>query len=323
MRLQIVDRLRNRNLRCQEALSAKKRSPRGKASMYFAIHCCTAVFFALFLAYVLCLLLGGILFAKLMVTQTLLSQAIAARSPSPFLSNAASSPRNTTIGFAAFGIEDTSPETAVRSETTSTKSIGSFTLVGTAAPYAAWLHDGTQTSLVLREHEFDGYRLQEVRTDQALFTKDEERFTLFLRFASSATVQKTDTQQPVQQMPAPPQPTQPATPAEGVQHAAFNGEDGAIARELLNELLMNPYAEIAKVRLVPTDSGMMVRNIRSDSLLNQLGVQEGDILTGINGIPISDVGNLSNAINSMLTGARLDFNIDRNNESGRLGYVVQ
>jgi S1-C subfamily serine protease len=105
--------------------------------------------------------------------------------------------------------------------------------------------------------------------------------------------------------------------------AEANGEDGTISRELLNELLVNPLAEVGKMRLVPTDNGMMIAGMRSDSLFLKLGMKPNDVITNVNGIGINDVGNVSNVISSMLSGTRLDFQLEREGEPVALGYAVK
>jgi S1-C subfamily serine protease len=106
-----------------------------------------------------------------------------------------------------------------------------------------------------------------------------------------------------------------------------------MSRELLNKLLMNPYDELSKVRLVPAfaasgdasggGQGMRVQNIGNDSLLAQLGVREGDVIQSLNGVPIRNMADVSNAINSLLGGSRMDVSVLREGKSEDLPYAVR
>ena len=90
---------------------------------------------------------------------------------------------------------------------------------------------------------------------------------------------------------------------------------------------MNPYDELSKVRLIPQTSGdvqgMQVAAIQPDSLLGQLGVQEGDTIQSLNGVPIRNLSDVSNAVNSLLGGARMDVTVVREGKPVNLGYAVK
>ena len=270
--------------------------------------------FAVVLALLACLFLETVLAAQTVRVQSELAALAGKRSPSIFTGGGNLSSRPAKVNFSAFAVEETNPDKAAKEPSAEAKPIDLFTLVGTIPPIGAWINVEGILSLVLRTQEFNGYVLEIVEAGRILFVRDGENYPLYLNYAAKVA-------------PAPKPQTTAQDTAEGgnpgVQVAEYNGQEGAITRELLQSLLSNPYDEIAKIRLVPEGTGMMIRSMRPDSLLLQLGVKQGDVLTGINGIPITDVSNILNAINSMLTGSRLDFNVTREEAPGTLGYIVK
>ena len=283
----------------------------------FALRLSGFLLLALLLAFLLCMLLDGSLAGKTMQVQTLLSQSVSQRSPSVF-SAVQTAPQNE-ITFSAFNVAEKVPVVeVVEEEKKEATPIDLFRLVGTIPPVAAWVTVEGTTSLVLKDQEFNGYVLSSVNPGSVVFSLDEEHYTIYLNYSAN---QPPPVVRPRETASAPPA----TSTAQGanVQNAEFNGQDGTISRELLHSLLMNPYAELGKLRLIPTSSGMIVKMMRPDSLLHQLGVKAEDELTGINGISIKDVPSIMNAINSMMTGTRLDFDVVRGSERGKLGYVVK
>jgi hypothetical protein len=284
----------------------------------FAVRLMGLILLAFLSAYLLCMILDGFLAGKTMQIQAGLSQSISQRSPSIF-SAVVAAPRSD-ITFSAFNVVEKSPvpEAEAEEEKKEATPIDLFHLVGTVPPVAAWVTVENATSMVLKDQEFKGYVLSKVSPGSVVFSLDEDNYTIYLSYSANQQIPAARPRQTVSEPPA-------ASQSQGtnIQNAEFNGQDGTISRELLHTLLMNPYAELGKLRLIPTSSGMIVRTMGSDSLLHQLGVKENDELTGINGISIKDVPSIMNAINSMMTGARLDFDVVREKERGKLGYVVK
>ena len=267
---------------------------------------------AVALAFLACQFLETIFTSQILQTQSELAALASKRPPSIFAAGGNLSTKPAKVKFTAFAVAEVNPDKATKTETDEAKPIDLFTLVGTIPPVCAWINVEGTVSLVLRTQEFNGYVLEIIEAGRVLFTRDGDNYPLYLVFASKTAAPKpqaTNTQQ------------QGGNP--NIQIAEFNGNEGMITKELLQSLLSNPYDEIAKIRLVPEGSGMSIRSMRPDSLLNQLGVKQGDVLTGINGILISDVSNILNAVNSMMTGARLDFNVQRDGAAGTLGYIVK
>lgn len=280
-------------------------------SPLFAIALLLAVLLPFAAAFLLCAEIEIALAGRIMQAQDIMSAMVPNRTQSAFSTSIAQVKRE--LSFRPFGVIEKTPASQSDAHKNAAP-IDAFQLIGTVRPVAAWLEVDSKGSMVLKGQEYNGYTLTEVNSDNVVFSLDDEHYTLYLKYSSgSSRPQKKRTESRPQQQPA----------SSNIQNAEFNGQDGTVSRELLHSLLMNPYDELGKLRLVPTNSGMIVESMRADSLLNELGVKPGDEITGINGISIKDVPSIMNAINSMMSGARLDFDVTRANQAGTLGYVVK
>ncbi|MDR1019306.1 MAG: PDZ domain-containing protein [Synergistaceae bacterium] len=274
----------------------------------------------LVMAYLFCSAVSGVIASRLTGEQIALAAALSRRQPSPFASEEAARPQDAEIKFAAFGVADLNPASADKEEAVEAKPIDSFSLVGTLPRIGAWISVEGATSLVLRAQEFNGYVLESVSRGDVVFTRDGESFPLFLNLSGTRIA---SAQAP--QTPQPPQPPRAGGPAPGssIASAEFNGNEGTLTRELLDDIIANPMQILQTIRLVPEPQGMRVARVRSDNLLAQLGIKQGDLLTGINGIPINNGTDMLNVMKSLLQGNRFDLQTMRGQENGMLRYSVR
>jgi type II secretory pathway component PulC len=201
-------------------------------------------------------------------------------------------------------------------------SLEGMTLTGTIPGIGVQLRDGDQIPFILKGNEYRGYKLQEVETNRAFFVKNGQEYILHLSYfqdngsgkgaKNTSSVKKTPSVQKVNNSVAP----------------AEAGKNGTIARELVNDLLMNPFNEMKKVRLRAKFEngdalGIEVQWLARDSLLRELGVKKGDIVKSINSVPIQNMGDISNAINSLMGGDRFEVEVLRRGESVPLTYMVR
>lgn len=96
-------------------------------------------------------------------------------------------------------------------------------------------------------------------------------------------------------------------------------------RELVDALLMNPYDELGKLRMVPADdgSGMQLERIAPDSVFARVGVAQGDVIQAVNGVTISNMADAANAVNSLMAGTRFDVTVQRKGKPLELKYQVK
>jgi general secretion pathway protein C len=263
---------------------------------------------------------------RIMSRQVESARAAARRQPSIFHSGGREESRSK-MSFSAFGVPDSVPEPLDADDSESDGDIANFTLTGTIAPVGAWVNAGRGAPLILRGGVLDGYTLEAVNPEYVVFERDGKKYPLYFAISSpgqSISAQPVNVPGFAPDRPVPPPVrSSPAANAGGIVQAGSGGEDGTIARELLNELLTNPLAEVANMRLVPSDNGMMIMGMRRNSLFNKLGMKPQDVITSINGIAINDVGNVANVISSMMSGTRLDFQVEREGQPLKLGYAVK
>lgn len=196
--------------------------------------------------------------------------------------------------------------------------LSSLTLVGTLPGIGAWIRAEGVSKLVLMNQAFRGFQLVRVDPDRVYLLKDEQVYKVFLYLSGSG---------PAAPSPSPSVTVGGAPVAPGSFQAASEGKDGTLSRDLLDKLLMNPYDELAKVRLIPQTSGdvqgMRVESIQADSVLGQLGVGPGDTIQALNGVPIRNLSDVANAVNSLLGGSRMDVTVLRQGKPVNLGYAVK
>ena len=69
--------------------------------------------------------------------------------------------------------------------------------------------------------------------------------------------------------------------------------------------------------------GLEVQWIQNESILKRLGVQRGDIIKSVNGIPFTNMGDIANSLNSLMSSERFDVEVTRGGQSTALRYVVK
>ncbi|MDR1137310.1 MAG: hypothetical protein LBK91_03205, partial [Synergistaceae bacterium] len=227
---------------------------------------------ALFASFLICFAARAFVIGRTMERQREVANIVAGRQPGIFhTQNQNEASQGMT--FTSFGVSDSNPAETSRAAVSPVPSanIRDFRLVGTLPSVGAWIEFKDEVSLMLKGNERDGYTLEEIAPEYAVLTRGGGKFTLYLTYWSPAGARASNVprQRRAQREPIPAPPSEPAAPSpenSGVVIAEANGEDGTISRELLNELLVNPLAEVGKMRLVPTDDGMMIAGMRSDSL---------------------------------------------------------
>ena len=196
-----------------------------------------------------------------------------------------------------------------------------FTLPG----IGVWMQDKTNNELAYISvgDSFDEYKLSEVLYDRATFQDEENNdITKYLYLLDLNLIGH------VPPIPVPMPVVQQAVIQDSQIIRSENGEEGVIARELIDKLIMDPFDEMKRVRIRPKSVGndpigLEAQWIQNDSLLTKLGVQKGDVLQSINGIPIKNMGDITNAISSLMNSNRFDVEMLRGDSSVNLLYAVR
>ena len=204
---------------------------------------------------------------------------------------------------------------------TRTAAIDSLTLQGTLPDIGAWITGPGGTNLFLKGQNVNGYTLEKIKYGEVVLADGKQEHPLYL-FLSGGTAASF-------QAPAPPPPRaqQPAAPKldfSGIEPAA-EGQEGAVPRELVDALLMNPYDELGKLRMTPAPdgSGMQLERIAPDSVFARVGVAQGDIIQAVNGVTISNMADAANSVNSLMAGTRFDVTVQRKGKPLELKYQVK
>lgn len=265
---------------------------------------------ALLVSYFLCWMAESFLISRSLAARTELAEKLAYRPP--YFANVRKG--------ASVGIAESNPFGASRrhEKTSAPVSASALTLIGTLPRIGAWIRDDTGTHLVLKGQFIGGCRLEDIDYGRALLSKGGDSYPLYLTLSGGTA-----------SAPPPPR-AQPAKAARdsdnnlsGIEPAS-EGREGAISRELIDKLVMNPYEEISKMRMVPVDGGgMQLQRIAPDSVLGLVGVSQGDIIKAINGVNISNLGDVANAVNSIVSGTRFDVTVERDGKPLLLEYQVK
>lgn len=217
---------------------------------------------------------------------------------------------------------DTPPADPAPAEETDTKLAG-LILRGTLPGIGAWCELNGSLKLILIGRQTEGYKLAAVSYTDATFRRgDEPPVKKYIIYGPIA-----DAGQP--KVTAPKQPTPFRKPEEPKQTgnivAAAPDQEGQIPGEMVSNLVQNPFDELKRIRMRPNEKagGLEVQWIQNDSLLKRLGVQRGDIIRSVNGIPFTNMGDIANSINSLMSSERFDVEVTRGGKNTALRYVVK
>jgi hypothetical protein len=227
--------------------------------------------------------------------------------------------------ISAFPVVNDAPVSAVKTEdkVEASNSFETSVLEGTFPNIGAYMRDTTKekTEFIGVGDIFDEYKLTEVLYDRAIFQDEESNeFTKFLRFVADPS------QKVANATPAPLPAALPAVDQQIV--ASAPGQEGVIDRAVIDNLMMNPFDEMKRFRIRPKfvgnePVGIEVQWIQNDSVLTKLGVQKGDVMKSVNGIPMKNMGDITNAINSLMNGTRFDVEVLRGESPINLVYAVR
>ena len=205
---------------------------------------------------------------------------------------------------------------------------------GTFPGVGAYLENKGKQKVYLIGKDIEGYKVASVTYREVVFTKGNERVSK--RMIYGPVTQKPKKEEPktaAKEAPAPkpepkPEPKvaeEPASNLGNIVAAEPGKQDGEVPVEMVSQLVQNPFDELKRIRIRPNEKagGLEVQWIQSESILKRLGVQKGDIIKSVNGIPFSNMGDIANSINSLMNSERFDVEVTRGGKSTALRYVVR
>ena len=194
-------------------------------------------------------------------------------------------------------------------------------LRGTLPGIGGWFENEGKLSLTLVGKNIGRYRLTSVNYREAVFRRGRERITKYITYGPIAEKPKEEPKP----APAPRPAAAPKPTNDQIVAAAPGSQEGQISSEMVNQLIQNPFDELKRIRMRPSekDGGLEVQWIQNDSILKRLGVQRGDVIKSVNGIPFTNMGDIANSISSLMNSERFDVEVTRGGKSEALRYVVK
>ena len=201
--------------------------------------------------------------------------------------------------------------------------IRDMSLAGTLPNIGAWIRGSSSTRFVLKGEEISGYKLDDVKYQEVTLIRGDQKHRLFMSISTGNLTPPQRVSDRPQQRNTVPKKAPPKEGHPGIEPAS-EGIEGVIPRELVDKLLMNPYDEIAKMRMVPAEGGgMQLARIDPDSVLGLVGVKKDDVIKAVNGVEITNLSDATNAVNSMMSGTRFDVRVERSGKPLELRYQVK
>ena len=194
-------------------------------------------------------------------------------------------------------------------------------LRGTLPGVGGWFEKDGQLKLILVGKNIDRFRLASVEYNSAQFRRGRTRITKYITYGPVVQKAKEEAPKPA---PNPAPAPEPARQTGNITAASENSE-GSIPAEMVQSLVQNPFDELKRIRMRPNDKagGLEVQWIQNDSILKRLGVQRGDVIKSVNGIPFTNMGDIANSINSLMNSERFDVEVTRGGKNTPLRYVVK
>lgn len=199
------------------------------------------------------------------------------------------------------------------------------TLLAGAAS-VAFVDTNGQTQAVGIGDELGGFRVNRIESTWIGLQRGEQAFELVLDSMKPPGGSGASAPPPVSMgdaatVPAPPAPL----PAPADAEAPVEG--GQLSLEDIRAQLDNASKMAQQVRVVPKAKdgqtyGVQLEFRQPDNLMARLGLQHGDVLTGINGQPIRGAEDLYKAYMTMRNAEALQFQVERNGQTVPIQYQL-
>lgn len=125
-----------------------------------------------------------------------------------------------------------------------------------------------------------------------------------------------------------PKPTDALPSATGEGIKKLDEHHYNIERSTVNNALTNLNDLAMQARIVPSfkngqANGFKLFSIRPDSLYSKIGIQNGDVIQGINGLDINSPDKALEAYGKLKSANALDLKVERNGQSVNYHYAIQ
>jgi serine protease Do len=99
-------------------------------------------------------------------------------------------------------------------------------------------------------------------------------------------------------------------------------EHGSVARGWLGVSMQPMTPALAKAAGLKNNDGVMVDSVVDNSPASHASVQQGDVITGFNGKPVTDARDLAMAVASVPAGSKADITVWRNGGAHTLSVTI-
>jgi general secretion pathway protein C len=120
-------------------------------------------------------------------------------------------------------------------------------------------------------------------------------------------------------------PARPAAKAGGIRKVAPN--QYAIERATVDSNVQNMAALFSQIRAVPdlqngTSDGFRLTEIQPGSIFQQMGLQDGDVLTQVSGQPIGNPARAMQMLSTLQSRSNITLNVLRNGAPVQISYTI-
>ncbi len=223
--------------------------------------------------------------------------------------------------------------TPAREEAVMAASIGDLKLLGVVESSAnlALLSVRGNPAFVAEGDSVGSYRVSRITRDFVELLQGDKTYRLFLDFG--AIRRERGLLETPASGPSLPSGVEGASggsppPPSGESTSSSGSGTSVVSRSLIDQMLANPYELMSAVRITPylkdgNPVGFQVRHLKRDNLLAQLGVRNGDVIKSINGIPIRNVGDVMNTIQSLMNSPSISVEVERGGSTVNLSYEIR
>ena len=186
----------------------------------------------------------------------------------------------------------------------------------------AWVENKDGLKLLLIGKNIDRFRLTSVSSYEAEFRRGKTRVKKYITYGPIAVKKVEEAPKPA---PVPKKEPEQPKQTGNIVASVPGQQEGEVPSEIVNQLVQNPFDELKRIRMRPNETagGLEVQWIQNDSILKRLGVQRGDVIKSVNGIPFTNMGDIANSINSLMNSERFDVEVTRGGNNTALRYVVR
>ena len=166
------------------------------------------------------------------------------------------------------------------------------------------VQSGKEAILIFKGDRFQGYTLVEVFANKAVFEKNGRRYEVAFKEPEGGSVA----------------PLKAETVVDNGGFVSIKRNELAYYAKNFDAIWQN--IKIQEIMEGDKLKGFEVGWIKKDSIFAKLGLQEGDIITGINGKPVGSVSEVFKIYQNMGGIDNLTIDIKRNNQERQLDYAI-